>query len=79
MVVRGTPGIAAALANDSTQVGFADWFLPSKLELHAMFINLHENGHGNFDSDTYHLSSSEADSQSAWAIRFDPALPFFHM
>ena len=49
---------------------FDDWFLPSKDELDAMYVNLHLEGVGGFAYDNY-WSSSENDDIGAWYKSFD--------
>ena len=45
--------------------GYSDWFLPSKDELNAIYVNLKVNGLGNI-SDEQYWSSSEYDSNNVW-------------
>jgi len=49
--------------------GVGGWRLPSKEELHAMYINLKTKGLGNFEDECY-WSSSEYDVYTAWGQRF---------
>jgi hypothetical protein len=46
---------------------YDDWFLPSRDELDLMYQNLHEQGLGGFADDYYYWSSSEYDSNVAYA------------
>jgi hypothetical protein len=48
--------------------GYSDWFLPSKDELYWMYVNLKEEGIGDFSDDLYW--SSTADKYKSWARRF---------
>jgi hypothetical protein len=48
--------------------GYADWYLPSKDELNKLYIN--KVAIGNFTSN-YYWSSSEYDTQNAWAQVFN--------
>jgi hypothetical protein len=49
--------------------GYDDWFLPSKVELGLMYLNLKEEGLGDF-SDEWYWSSSEDNANNAWIQRF---------
>jgi hypothetical protein len=49
--------------------GYDDWFLPSKVELGLMYLNLKEEGLGDF-SDAWYWSSSEDNENNAWIQRF---------
>jgi hypothetical protein len=52
---------------------YADWFLPSRDELKAMYDNLKMSGKGSFDTGpltAYYWSSSEDSSSKAWYILF---------
>jgi hypothetical protein len=62
-----TAGIAARLCGDLTEGGFSDWYLPSKNELNALYIN--RVAIGGFASGNY-WSSTENDSFSAWSQSF---------
>jgi hypothetical protein len=62
-------GIAARICNDLILNGYSDWFLPSKDELYLMFINLKQQGIGNF-LNYFYWSSSEYDANSAWCHDF---------
>jgi hypothetical protein len=48
---------------------YDDWFLPSQVELGLMYLNLKEEGLGNF-SDEWYWSSSEVNANRAWIQRF---------
>jgi hypothetical protein len=66
--------IAAKICDDLVLNGYNDWFLPSKLELNAMYQNLLVNGIGNFSSSycSNYLTSSEDGPQSVWLQVFSP-------
>jgi hypothetical protein len=71
------PGHTASAAKSCDTLVFnayGDWFLPSKNELNAMFINLHDKSEesrlGGFDTDSYYWSSSEVLDTTAWAQAF---------
>lgn len=49
---------AAKLCDDLDLNEYSDWFLPSKDELNAMYINLHLHGNGDFNSEAIYWSSS---------------------
>jgi len=63
-------GRAAELAQNFTQNGFTDWFLPSREELNLMHINLRQRGQGNFTGSAY-WSSSQQNNRSAWFQNFE--------
>lgn len=50
--------------------GFDDWFLPSRDELHLMYINLYKIGLGGFSSQNYWSSSESEDSLEAYFNMF---------
>lgn len=60
---------AAKAAQNYSYNGFDDWFLPSKDALNYIFINLVDNGLGDFSSASY-WSSSEDLSNNAWMQSF---------
>lgn len=64
---------AAKIASDYTMsvagVTYSDWFLPSKDELHQMYLNLYKQSKGGF-SRTYYWSSSESGAEKAWMQYF---------
>ena len=68
---------AANICDTLTLGGYSDWFLPSKDELNAMYLNIGQGnalGLGNIGGFTgwaYYWSSTEVDSQNAWKIRFN--------
>jgi hypothetical protein len=49
--------------------GYDDWFLPSKVELNLIYLNLRERGLGGFTNEWY-WSSSESSSGGAWTQHF---------
>lgn len=64
-------GIAARLCGDLVLAGYNDWYLPSKDELHKLYLNrvaiggFYTSGFGGY------WSSSDADTYCAWWHRFD--------
>jgi len=68
-------GRAAELAQNFTQNGFTDWFLPSREELNLMFINLRQRRMGNFPTGNWYWSSSQGydrfNHNRAWFQNFD--------
>lgn len=66
-----TAGIAARICKTLIYNGYSDWFLPSKDELAEMLKHRTEIGF----NDATRWSSSESDSNMAWAQSFDPANP----
>jgi len=67
---RNESGRAAELAQNFTQNGFTDWFLPSREELNLMHINLRQRGLGNFTSGVYWSSSQGGSTAGAWIQNF---------
>jgi hypothetical protein len=59
--------IAARVCNDLVLNGYSDWYLPSKDELHRLFLN--KKKIGGF-TDKYYWSSSEVDKRYAWFQSF---------
>ena len=55
---QGDGSYAAQLCDDLTIESYNDWFLPSKDELNAMYVNLKSQGVGGF-ADSWYWSSSE--------------------
>ena len=69
---RNEGGRAAELAQNFTQNGFTDWFLPSREELNLMHINLRQRGLGNFSSGRYWSSSQGGNAtHQAWFQNFN--------
>jgi hypothetical protein len=50
-------------------ISYSDWFLPSKDELNAMYIELYMYGVGNFTGGNFY-SSSEYDADNVWSQAF---------
>ena len=68
-----TPGIAARLCGDLIEGGYSDWYLPSKDELNALYIN--QVAVGGFTSSLY-WSSTEFVSYAAWVQDFTDGQQF---
>lgn len=62
-------GTAAQICAQLNSGGVTDWFLPSRDELHWMFINLHNKGFGGFKNARY-WTSSQTDKNRAWYLHF---------
>ena len=60
----------AAVIIDNIDSEYDDWFLPSKDELNLMYVNLHQKGLSNFNTDKPYWSSTEINSVSAWVQDF---------
>jgi hypothetical protein len=69
-------GFAAKLCNDLVSGGQSDWFLPSIDELNLMYINMHLNSQGNFNTSAYNWSSTEFDYDNAWLFVFDNGIAY---
>jgi hypothetical protein len=63
--------VAARIASNYSLNGFEDWFLPSRLELHLMYTNLHQAGIGSFNGISVYWSSTQNNSISAQGIGFN--------
>jgi hypothetical protein len=50
--------------------GYSDWYLPSKDELNALYVNLKQRGVGGFASARY-WCSSKSDNGGDWHQYFD--------
>ena len=59
--------IAARLCGDLNQGGYSDWFLPSKDELNALYVN--KSAIGGFSNGFYH-SSTQNNINSNWSQDF---------
>jgi hypothetical protein len=68
-----TAGIAARLCGDLTEGGYSDWYLPSKDELNALYIN--RVAIGGFANDDY-WSSTEFDDVFAWLQNFSDGVQY---
>ena len=64
---QGSGNYAATLCRDLSLGGFNDWFLPSKDELHLMYVNLKKAGLGGLGG--YYWSSS-SNRDRAWGHNF---------
>jgi hypothetical protein len=67
--VNKTAVFAAKVCASYALNGYDDWFLPSKDELHQMYLQLKDQLIGGFE-DNYYWSSSENDGTRAWAQDF---------
>ena len=64
-------GLRLSVRESQSIVSIAsDWFLPSQEELILMFINLHNNGIGDFEEGATYWTSSEDGPGSAYTIVF---------
>ena len=66
---QGSGEYAAKVCEDLVINGFSDWYLPSKDELNAMYLNLKVEGLSNFVND-YYFSSSEFGLYVVWCQNF---------
>jgi hypothetical protein len=64
------PDIAARKCASYRGGGKSDWFLPSKDELHAMYINLRKPGVGGLAGNYYWSSSETGNGRHAWGHNF---------
>jgi hypothetical protein len=62
-------GTAAQMCSQLNSGRETDWFLPSREELHWMYLNLHAKGFGGFKNVRY-WSSSQVDKNRAWYLHF---------
>ena len=69
---------AAYLCDDLTLGGYDNWFLPSKDELDQMYANLHLQGVGGFDDNSF-WSSSESSAGGAWNQYFSSGSQYSHL
>ena len=65
---------AAKLCDNLSLGGQTDWFLPSVDELNLMYINLHLNNQGSFNTSASYWSSTESNSSFAWLFYFGSGL-----
>ncbi len=63
VTIQGSGSYAAKLCYDLALDGYSDWYLPSKDELHKLYLN--KSVIGGF-ADGYYWSSSEIDNSYAW-------------
>ena len=57
--------------------GKNDWYLPSKSELHKLYLNLHKNGLGNFKPHYNYWSSTEKTTSNAYYFSFKYGCSYF--
>ena len=67
-----TPGIAARICGDLVLFGYSDWYLPSKDELHKLFLN--QVAIGFTPAGVWYWSSTEFDANIAVAETFTQSL-----
>ncbi len=65
----GDGNYAAKICSDYRGGGKSDWFLPSKIDLLTMYMNLHKKGIGRFAGSIY-WSSTEHSAKFAWLQNF---------
>ena len=70
-----TADIAAKLARNHTFYGHEGWSLPSIEELNLLYQQASENFLGGFSNEGIYWSSSEINSNSAWAHSFEAGQP----
>ena len=66
-------GIAAKLCYDLDQNGYNDWYLPSKIELQKLYLNLKNYNLGDFSATNY-FSSTEYTIYNSWYLDFNYGL-----
>ena len=66
-----TADIAARVCGDLTEGGYSDWYLPSKDELNALYVN--RVAIGNFNASTYWSSTEANDNQAYCQVFFGGA------
>ena len=71
-----TDDYAAKICDDLVAYGFDDWYLPSRGELNAMYVQLHVNDLGAFANAIY-WSSTEATAAQTVDNAFDSWTQFF--
>lgn len=74
IATQGSGNYAANLCDQLELNGFSDWFLPSKDELQALFLQ--KNVVGGFD-DGFYWSSTEHGEGSAWEQVFNTGTQYF--
>jgi Protein of unknown function (DUF1566)/Putative Ig domain len=67
--IQGNGTYAAKLCYDLVLNGYSDWYLPSKVELHKLYLN--QTAIGGFLSASAYWSSSEIDNYYAWPQDFE--------
>jgi len=65
---------AAKLCQNYFSNGYSDWYLPSKDELHALFVNYYQNNNAHIPTGHY-WTSTEYDAYNAWVEAFVPGNP----
>jgi hypothetical protein len=78
-----TPSTAADICSNLTLGGYSDWFLPSKDELNAMYLNIGQGnalGLGNIGGFAigYYWSSSEYSNGYVWRLNFDSGSQYYY-
>lgn len=70
IITHGSENYAALLCANYNGGGYGDWYLPSKDELNLLYKNLHLKGLGGFTSLGNYWSSTELNTDQAWAQFF---------
>ena len=80
---KTTKEYAAKLCDNLTYNGYSDWFIPSIIELKAMYENLHKEEIDIFDTTINYWSSTEAEpddygsfAEAVYTVHFGTGKPF---
>jgi hypothetical protein len=68
---------AAKICDNLSLGGQSDWFLPSIDELNLMYVNLHFNNQGNFNTSSWYWSSSEESADCVTVFGFDSGFAYY--
>ncbi len=76
IITHGNENYAALVCANYSGGGYGDWYLPSKDELNLLYKNLFLKGLGNFTSIANYWSSTEMNTDQAWAQFFSSGNQF---